>query len=201
MRSSRGRCVAIVVFGLVVAAAASADPGWEDDFPPLLQEDRTQAVHRHTSIVRARRAEFEALVNEASRLHRVRAELLHAIIEVESAYDPAAVSPAGAVRLMQLMPATAARYGVADSTDPSQNIAGGAAYLRDLQAQFGGNLHLVLAAYNAGEDAVERFQRQIPPYAETRAYVRRVVELLRRRSWMVIRSDQLAIQGLEDRPR
>jgi len=191
MRSSRGRCVAIVVFGLLVAAAASADPGWEDDPPPLLQEDRTQAVHRRTSIVRARRAEFEALVNEAARRHRVRADLLHAVIEVESAYDPAAVSPAGAVGLMQLMPATAARYGVADSTDPSQNIAGGAAYLRDLQAQFGDNLRLVLAAYNAGEDAVERFQRQVPPYAETRAYVRRVVELLRRRSWMVIHGDRL----------
>jgi len=73
-----------------------------------------------------------------------------------SAYDPNAVSPAGAVGLMQLMPATAARYGVADSTDPSENIAGGATYLRDLQAHFGNDLRLVLAAYNAGEEAVER---------------------------------------------
>jgi soluble lytic murein transglycosylase-like protein len=197
MRSSLGWCMAISVLALLIAAAASADSGWEDDSPPLLREDRTQALHRRTSIVRARRASFDTLVNEAARRHRVRAELLHAIIEIESAYDPAAVSPAGAVGLMQLMPATAAlyggtRYGVADATDPSQNIAGGAAYLRDLQAQFGGNLHLVLAAYNAGEDAVERFQRQVPSYAETRAYVRRVVELLRRRSWMVIRWENVA---------
>jgi len=199
MRSTLGWCMAISVLALLVAAAASADSGWEDDSPPLLREDRTQALHVRTSIVRARRTEYEALVNEAARRHRIRADLLHAIIEVESAYDPSAVSPAGAVGLMQLMPATAARYGVADSTDPSQNIAGGAAYLRDLQAQFGGNLRLVLAAYNAGEDAVERFQRQVPPYAETRAYVRRVVELLRRRSWMVIRRDQLIIEGLENR--
>lgn len=198
MRSRLGWCMAISVLGLLVAAAASADPGWEDDSPPRLQEDRTQVLHRRTSIVRARRAEFEALVNEAARRHRVRAELIHAIIEVESAYDPAAVSPAGAVGLMQLMPATAARYGVADSTDASQNIAGGAAYLRDLQAQFGGNLRLVLAAYNAGEDAVERFQRQVPPYAETRAYVRRVIELLRRRSWMVLRRDHLSVDPLDD---
>jgi len=190
--------MAISVLALLVAAAASADSGWEDDSPPRLQEDRTQAVHRRTSIVRARRAEFEALVNEAARRHGIRTDLLHAIIEVESAYDPTAVSPAGAVGLMQLMPATAARYGVADSTDPSQNIAGGAAYLRDLQAQFGGNLRLVLAAYNAGEDAVERFQRQVPPYAETRAYVRRVVELLRRRSWMVIRRDHLPVGPVDD---
>ena len=192
MRSSLGWCMAIAILVLLVAAAAFAGPVSEDDSPPLLREDRTQVLHRRTSIVRARRASFETLVNEAARRHRIRADLLHAIIEVESAYDPSAVSPAGAVGLMQLMPATAARYGVADSTDPSQNIAGGAAYLRDLQAQFGGNLRLVLAAYNAGEDAVERFQRQVPPYAETRAYVRRVVELLRRRSWMVIRWENVA---------
>jgi soluble lytic murein transglycosylase-like protein len=130
-------------------------------------------------------------VNEAARVHRVRPELLHAVIEVESAYDPNAVSPAGAVGLMQLMPATAARYGVGDSTDPSANIAGGAAYLSDLQVQFGNDLRLVLAAYNAGAEAVERFERRVPPYAETQAYVRKVVELLRRRSWMVIRPDQL----------
>lgn len=66
------------------------------------------------------------------------------------------------------------------------------------KAQFGGNLRLVLAAYNAGENAVERFQRQVPPYAETRAYVRRVVELLRRRSWMVIRRDHLPVGSLYD---
>ena len=93
---------------------------------------------------------------------------------------------------MQLMLPTAARYGVADPTDPRQNIAGGAAYLRDLQAQFDHDLRLVLAAFNAGEDAVERFQRRVPPYPETQSYVRRVVDLLGRRSWMLIRWDQLA---------
>jgi soluble lytic murein transglycosylase-like protein len=186
----RGWISSIGALVLLVAPAASADPA--ADLSPPLPRDTTQSLHRRTGLVRARRAEFEALVNEAARLHRVRPELIHAVIEVESAYDPNAVSPAGAVGLMQLMPATAARYGVADSTDPSQNIAGGAAYLRDLQAQFGGNLRLVLAAYNAGEEAVERFQREIPPYAETRAYVRRVVELLRRRSWMVIRRDLIS---------
>ena len=81
---------------------------------------------------------------------------------------------------MQLMPETARRYGFDDSTDPSQNIAGGAAYLRDLHEQARGDLRLVVAAYNAGEEALERYGGQVPPYAETRAYVSRVLELLRR---------------------
>ena len=183
--------VAMGLVMLLVVAAAPADPGPEGGYPAL-GRDRTQALHRRTSLTRTRRAQFKALVNEVARIHRVRAELLRAIIEVESAYDPAAVSPAGAVGLMQLMPPTAARYGVGDPTDPRQNIAGGAAHLRDLQAEFGNDLRLVLAAYNAGEDAVERFQRRVPPYPETQAYVRSVVDLLRRRSWMVIRRDQLA---------
>jgi soluble lytic murein transglycosylase-like protein len=189
VRRYRDWFCAIGALVFFVAPAASADP--VADLSSRLTQDTTQSLHRRTGLVRARRAEFEALVNEAARVHRVRPELIHAVIEVESAYDPDAVSPAGAVGLMQLMLATAARYGVADSTDPSENIAGGAAYLRDLQAQFGNDLRLVLAAYNAGEEAVERFQRKVPPYAETQAYVRRVVELLRRRSWMVIRRDHL----------
>ena len=105
---------------------------------------------------------------------------------MESAYQPDAVSRAGAVGLMQLMPETARRYGVVDSTDPSQNIAGGTAYLRDLHEQFRGDLQLVLAAYNAGEEAVERFGRRIPSYDETQAYVARVVHLFRLRSEMVV---------------
>jgi soluble lytic murein transglycosylase-like protein len=189
MSRHRGWISAIGALVLLVAPAASADPA--TDLSPPLPRDVTQSLRRRTTLVRTRRTEFEALVNEAARAHRVRPELIHAVIEVESAYDPDAVSPAGAVGLMQLMPATAARYDVADSTDPSENIAGGAAYLRDLQVQFGTDIRLVLAAYNAGEEAVERFQRTVPPYAETQTYVRRVVELLRRRSWMVIRRDHL----------
>jgi soluble lytic murein transglycosylase-like protein len=126
-------------------------------------------------------------VNEAAQKHRVRAELLHAIVEVESAYDPTAVSPAGAVGLMQLMPPTAARYAVRDPTDPRQNLAGGAAYLRDLQAQFSNDLRLVLAAYNAGENAVAKWVEEMPiddidrfiesiPYPETRLYVKIVLK-------------------------
>jgi soluble lytic murein transglycosylase-like protein len=102
--------------------------------------------------------------------------LIHAVISVESAFNPAARSVKGAVGLMQLMPDTAKRYGVKDRLDPAQNIQGGARYLRDLMALFNDNLQLVLAAYNAGEEAVVKYGRKIPPYRETLAYVPRVLD-------------------------
>jgi soluble lytic murein transglycosylase-like protein len=136
--------------------------------------------------LRLRRADYRDLIAQEAERSGVRAALLHAVIEVESAYRPNAISRAGAVGLMQLMPETAKRYGVEDSRDPRQNVAGGAAYLADLHERFDGDLHLVLAAYNAGEDAVERFGGRVPPYAETRDYVRRVVNLLRHQSAMLV---------------
>lgn len=99
--------------------------------------------------------------------------LIEAVIASESSYDPRARSAAGARGLMQLMPATAAELGVADPTDPAQNVAGGARYLRSLLDRFG-NLPQALAAYNAGPGAVQQFGG-IPPYAETRAYVDHVL--------------------------
>jgi soluble lytic murein transglycosylase-like protein len=107
-------------------------------------------------------------------------QLLHAVIAVESGYDARAVSSKGALGLMQLMPATARRFGVADAFDPQQNLAGGAAYLKWLLDRFGGDLELTLAAYNAGEGAVARAGHRVPPFAETRAYVPRVLDRMRR---------------------
>lgn len=101
--------------------------------------------------------------------------LLHAIVQQESAYDPHARSRAGAIGLMQLMPDTAKRFGVVDRYDPTDNLRGGAAYVSWLLAQFGGNIELTLAAYNAGEGAVRRHGNRVPPYRETRDYVRRVM--------------------------
>ena len=101
--------------------------------------------------------------------------LIKAVISVESGYNPMARSPKGAMGLMQLMPQTAARYGVKNIRDPKENIHGGARYLRDLMAMFGNDLRLVLAAYNAGEEAVMKYGRRIPPFAETVAYVPRVL--------------------------
>jgi len=114
---------------------------------------------------------FHSAVEAASRTTGVEVALLHAVISVESGYRQNAVSPSGATGLMQLMPATARRYGLRDARDPAANIRAGASYLRDLLAMFDNNLELALAAYNAGENAVLRFGRNIPPYGETRRYV------------------------------
>lgn len=101
--------------------------------------------------------------------------LLHAVLKTESAYNARALSPKGAIGLMQLMPDTARRYGVRNARDPAQNIAGGTAYLRDLLGLFDHDLPLALAAYNAGENEVIRRGYRIPPFAETRSYVPKVL--------------------------
>jgi soluble lytic murein transglycosylase-like protein len=106
--------------------------------------------------------------------------LLHAVIAVESDYDAKAVSPKGAQGLMQLMPATAQRFGVANPFDPRENVRGGALYLKWLLDLFGGDLQLAIAGYNAGEQAVIRAGYRVPPYAETQKYVPRVMSRLQR---------------------
>ena len=103
-------------------------------------------------------------------------DLLHAVIRSESNYKAKARSHAGALGLMQVMPATGRRFGATDLYDPLQNLQAGARYLRWLADRFNGDLSLVLAAYNAGEGAVQRHGNQVPPYRETRAYVQRVTE-------------------------
>lgn len=125
-------------------------------------------------------AAYRGQVLAAANATRVDAALIHAVITVESGYNPSARSSAGAVGLMQLMPGTAKRYGVKDRLDPAQNIIGGARYLRDLNVLFDGDLKLVLAAYNAGEEAVIRYGRRIPPYRETAAYVPKVLNHYRK---------------------
>jgi hypothetical protein len=121
--------------------------------------------------------EYQQLVTQAASLNRLEPSLLYAVIKAESAYNPNATSVKGAAGLMQLMPDTAERYGVVDRYDPADNIQGGARYLRDLLALFNNNMELAVAAYNAGENAVIRYGNQIPPYAETKYYVSRVMSL------------------------
>jgi hypothetical protein len=118
---------------------------------------------------------FSSHILAAAKETKVDPALIHAVITVESGYNPSARSHAGAVGLMQLMPGTAERYGVTNRLDPAQNIHGGARYLRDLKVMFGNNLQLVLAAYNAGEQAVMKYGKKIPPYRETIAYVPKVM--------------------------
>jgi soluble lytic murein transglycosylase-like protein len=108
--------------------------------------------------------------------------LLHAVIAVESGYNATVVSKKGAIGLMQLMPDTASRYKVHNSFDPVQNIQAGAQYLRKLLTQFDNNVPLALAAYNAGEKNVIKYGRHIPPYAETIAYVPKVMNQYRQNS-------------------
>ena len=117
---------------------------------------------------------YDALIRRHASNYGVRAELVRAVIQVESAFNPRARSPKGAVGLMQLMPATAAALGVADRYDPAENIRGGVAYLSRLLRRYDGNEELALAAYNAGPQAVERYGNDVPPYRETRDYIRRV---------------------------
>ena len=121
------------------------------------------------------RSRYAGYVREAALASDVEPALIHAVISAESGYNPAAQSRKGALGLMQLMPATARRYRVANPLDPAQNILGGARYLRDLLSLFHNDLRLVIAAYNAGEDAVLRYGNRVPPYAETAAYVPRVM--------------------------
>ncbi len=118
---------------------------------------------------------YAEIVADVSARHGVDPLLVHALIEAESAYRPTAVSPRGAAGLMQLMPATLARFGVADPYDPATNIDAGTRYLRILLDEFG--TRGALAAYNAGEAAVRRFNG-VPPYAETRRYVGHVLALI-----------------------
>ncbi|MDQ2817737.1 MAG: lytic transglycosylase domain-containing protein [Candidatus Eremiobacteraeota bacterium] len=120
--------------------------------------------------------QLDRIVSQQSEAHGLPPALLRAVIAQESAGDPSAVSRAGAMGLMQLMPGTASAYGVADAFDATQNVAAGASCLSDLLRRYHGNLSLALAAYNAGSGAVDRYGG-IPPFPETQAYVRDVTSM------------------------
>ena len=120
---------------------------------------------------------FSQTVDRIAAQHELPAALIHSVIKVESNYNPWAVSPKGALGLMQLIPSTARRFGVSDAFDPVENIRGGAKYLKYLLDLYGGDYALTLAAYNAGEAAVARYG-DVPPFPETRNYVKLVGERL-----------------------
>jgi soluble lytic murein transglycosylase-like protein len=122
---------------------------------------------------------YRDLIDRASTLHGVDARLVRAVIQVESAYQSRARSPKGAMGLMQLMPDTARRYAVENPFDPAANVEAGTRHLKSLLDRF--PLNIALAAYNAGEAAVERFHG-VPPYPETRAYVGRIMKLVSART-------------------
>ena len=139
--------------------------GWEEQKNRIALQDFLKNQKKYT-----------ATINYYASHHQLPKALLHAVIAAESAYDPEAISRTGAVGLMQLMPGTARRYGVQNRRDPSDNINGGTRYLKDLLAMFDNNLPLALAAYNSGENTVKEYGNRIPPYNETRNYVKKVIE-------------------------
>jgi soluble lytic murein transglycosylase-like protein len=119
--------------------------------------------------------EYDDVIAEQAAAHGVRSELIRAVIQAESNFNPRALSPKGAMGLMQLMPTTAANLGVLNPFDAVENIRGGVAYLRQLLDRYDSNEALALAAYNAGPGAVDRHGAQVPPYQETQQYVKRIL--------------------------
>jgi len=162
---------------------AVIDTGSNMSFANILQAAITQTepkgeavtgVDKSAAEVKAPAA-FAPLIQQASQKCGVDPDLVTAVIDAESSFNPRAVSRVGAQGLMQLMPATARALGVTNPFDPAQNIEGGTRYLRQLLDQFGGNEALAVAAYNAGPHAVKKYGNNIPPYKETQNYVQRVL--------------------------
>ena len=190
--SPRSVCLALVIAGVVSAAPASAQIyTWRDANGHLVLSNvrtesgapaatRTYAVPRAETVratryVTANRAwQYETLITEHSRLNGVRSDLVRAVMQVESAFNPNAISPKGAMGLMQLMPATMRQYGVRNAFNPAENVRAGVAYLRALLDRYSNNEELALAAYNAGPGAVDKYGQAIPPYRETQNYVAKI---------------------------
>lgn len=177
-KSARGALVVLVSTALAVLAPAAA---CREEILTLVQPDGTLLITNQPPLAPAVAAKVlglvpapESHIDATARRHGLDPLLVRALIRAESHFDPRAVSPKGAVGLMQLMPLTAQRYGVGNRFDPVQNVEGGVRYLRDLIAMFEGDLTLALAAYNAGEGAVLKYGRRVPPYPESQQYVVRV---------------------------
>lgn len=185
-----GAAAALAVLGLSAAESPEAETVPTRRITTMIRSDlRTGRLVRSVEItakpvteptvaaaqVPAPPADIEAAVERIAAEQSLAPDLIHSVIRTESNYNPLAVSPKGALGMMQLIPATALRFGVSDVFDPVKNIEGGARYLKYLLDLFGGNYVLALAAYNAGEAAVARYGG-VPPYAETHQYVRSVAK-------------------------
>jgi soluble lytic murein transglycosylase-like protein len=181
----------LLCFGLAAPASAQIY-SWTDANGRLVISDRPQPgtpvrsypVPRAAATVRATRYVASSRINayddvilEHARLNGVRPDLVRAVIQVESAFNPYARSPKGALGLMQLMPATARELGVLNPFNAAENVRGGVVYLRRLLDRYGNNEQLALAAYNAGPGAVDKYGETVPPYRETQNYVLRIKQI------------------------
>jgi len=188
-KSVIGVAALCAVFGLSGPAEAQIY-SWRDSAGILTLSDRPQngavlAIHggqtprtatvpvRSTLIARSN-PHYEPLIRQHASQRGVRPDLVRAVIQVESAFNPRAVSPKGAMGLMQLMPATARQFGVIDAFNPAENIRAGVSYLRQLLDRYDHDEQLALAAYNAGPGAVDKYGSKVPPYKETQNYVLKI---------------------------
>ena len=146
--------------------------------PTSTKKSTVKHCYQHSlKTLRQKSKPYNQAINEASSKHGISTALIRSIITAESCFKPTVVSPAGATGLMQLMPATAKRFGIFDLKNPQKNIQAGTRYLRYLLDLYQGNVLATIAAYNAGEGAVKRFSGEVPAYKETKAYVKRVMSL------------------------
>lgn len=188
--------VCLIVVCLAVAAPAHAQIySWRDGKGNMVLSNRRPVANtklasyavpkaeglRATRSVAAERARaYDDLIVEHSRTNGVRADLVRAVMQVESGFNPSARSPKGAMGLMQLMPATAKQHGVRNAFDPAENVRAGVAYLRELLDRYQNNEELALAAYNAGPGAVDKHGQTVPPYRETQSYVAQINKMAAR---------------------
>lgn len=163
-----------VVYTNVPPGRAKSARKVEGEFRPA---PALEAPARITSRTRLTLEEFDAFIEAAAIRYKMPVALVKAVMHAESAFDPNALSNVGASGLMQLMPGTAREMYVKDIFDPKDNIEGGTRYLRVLANEFNGDMVKMVAAYNAGPDAVRKYNGQVPPYPETQAYVRKVIAL------------------------
>jgi soluble lytic murein transglycosylase-like protein len=177
----------VIVSVAVCALAGRSQPAeaqiysWRDAGGVLTVSDRPQgagarAVTVQVGVPQPTRTtpRYEPLIQQHASSQGIKPDLVRAVIQVESAFNPRAVSPKGAMGLMQLMPATAAQFGVIDPFNPVENIRAGVRYLRQLLDRYNDNEQLALAAYNAGPGAVDKYGSKVPPYKETQNYVQKI---------------------------